>query len=81
LWVNLKGKYGGVSAYKPQLLITLIFEALKRVLRNGEMKLDIIYNPKLLEDGRSVIQVIRISFLCLRDSKIPPSLKQPRVLL
>jgi UTP--glucose-1-phosphate uridylyltransferase len=32
-------------------------KALRRVLRNGEMKLDIIFNPKLLEDGRSVIQL------------------------
>jgi hypothetical protein len=45
------------------------------------MKLDIISNPKLLEDGRPVIQVIGISSPRLRDSQIPPSLKQPQVLL
>jgi len=38
-----------------------ISKALKRILQNGEMKLDIISNPKVLDDGRSVIQVIEIS--------------------
>jgi hypothetical protein len=38
-------------------LAILIYAALKRIMDSGGMELDIIVNPKVTEDGQSVIQV------------------------
>ena len=43
--------------------------ALKRIMDNGNMELDIIVNPKVTRDGESVIQV---RFLCRLTSNHQP---------
>lgn len=54
LWINLKGLLP-LSGMMPSSII--YSQALKKVMTDGGMDLDIIVNPKVTDDGHSVIQV------------------------
>lgn len=53
-------------------------KALKRVLENDEMKLDIISNPKSLDDGRSVIQLETVAGSAIKHFKNAHGIHVPR---
>lgn len=55
LWINLKGTGTGLQVLR---YLFIHFQlALKRIMDNGDMELDIIANPKVTQNGESVIQV------------------------
>ena len=61
LWINLRGQFASMVCPVNALMnVTFCyacpFAALRRVMNNGGVKLDIIVNPKV-EDGQPVVQV------------------------
>jgi hypothetical protein len=57
LWINLNGELD------PDIILTIsnaIVLALKKIMDNGGMDLEIIVNPKVTDDGHSVIQVCNL---------------------
>lgn len=58
LWINLKGRcYIYFRYFRPTSSHDVFCTALKRVMDREGMELEIIINPKVTEDGTSVIQV------------------------
>lgn len=55
LWINLKGTGTGLQVLRYPFIHFQL--ALKRIMDNGDMELDIIANPKVTQNGESVIQV------------------------
>jgi UTP--glucose-1-phosphate uridylyltransferase len=56
LWINLKGKLYLVHFHLSMIDRTTML-ALKRIMETEGMDLEIIVNPKVTDDGQSVIQV------------------------
>jgi UTP--glucose-1-phosphate uridylyltransferase len=55
LWVNLKGACH--IYFRPTSSHGIFYAALKRVMDNEGMELEIIINPKVTDDGTQIIQV------------------------
>lgn len=53
LWINLRGLFTSIF----REILSDIILALKRVMENEGMELEIIVNPKMTDDGHSVVQV------------------------
>jgi UTP--glucose-1-phosphate uridylyltransferase len=63
LWINLKGSWLCATEKCHNDSVT---KALKQIMENEGMELDVIVNPKTTDDGLEVIQVSSIVILLLK---------------
>src|SRR5271154_1127379 len=68
LWINLKGSWLCATGKCRNDGVT---KALKQIMENEGMELDVIVNPKTSDDGLEVIQVGSIVILLSNINQIP----------
>lgn len=78
LWINLKGKPPQLVSLPVPFLLHLPSIALKQIMTNDTMELEIIINPKTTDDGHSVIQLETAAGAAIKHFKNAHGINVPR---
>jgi UTP--glucose-1-phosphate uridylyltransferase len=74
IWINLKGVFHSIVTF----YLLSLFLALKRIMDNDGMKLDLIINPKATDDGHAVIQLETAAGAAIKHFKNAHGINVPR---
>lgn len=75
LWINLRGTYSCLRLLEP---ILTSHPALKRIMENEGLELEIIVNPKSTDDGHAVIQLETAAGAAIKHFRNAHGINVPR---